>query len=52
MEKVQIHISDISHVTALSKNYDDGKRPLGRCRCKWTDNNQMDPTEIRWTGVT
>jgi hypothetical protein len=26
----------------------EGKRPLGRTRCKWEDNNKMDLTETGW----
>jgi hypothetical protein len=26
----------------------EGKRPLGRPRCKWVDNIKMDLREIRW----
>lgn len=26
----------------------EGKRPLGRRRHRWLDNNKMDPAEIGW----
>jgi hypothetical protein len=29
----------------------EGKRPLGRPRCKWVDNIKMDFAEIVWGGV-
>jgi hypothetical protein len=29
----------------------EGKRPLGRPRCRWVDNIKMDLSEIRWGGV-
>jgi hypothetical protein len=29
----------------------EGKRPLGRPRCKWEDNIRMDLREIRWSGM-
>jgi hypothetical protein len=29
----------------------EGKRPLGRPRCRLVDNNKMDLTEIGWDGV-
>jgi hypothetical protein len=29
----------------------DGKRPLGRPRRRWEDNNKMDLREIRWGGM-
>jgi hypothetical protein len=29
----------------------EGKRPLGRPRCKWVDNIKIDLTEIRWGGM-
>jgi hypothetical protein len=28
----------------------EGKRPLGRPRCRWVDNNKMDLGEIGWDG--
>jgi hypothetical protein len=28
----------------------EGKRPLGRPRCRWVDNIQMDLREIGWDG--
>jgi hypothetical protein len=29
----------------------EGKRPLGRPRRKWEDNNKMDLREIGWVGM-
>jgi hypothetical protein len=29
----------------------EGKRPLGRPRCRWDDNMKMDLTEIGWGGM-
>jgi transcription termination factor 2 len=29
----------------------EGKRPLGRPRCRWVDNIKMDLREIGWDGV-
>jgi hypothetical protein len=29
----------------------EGKRPLGRSRCRWVDNIKMDLREIRWDGM-
>jgi hypothetical protein len=29
----------------------EGKRPLGRPRRRWVDNNKMDLLEIGWGGV-
>jgi hypothetical protein len=28
----------------------EGKRPLGKPRCKWMDNIKMDLGEIGWAG--
>jgi hypothetical protein len=28
-----------------------GKRPLGRTRCRWEDNIKMDLREIGWSGM-
>jgi hypothetical protein len=29
----------------------EGKRPLGRPRCRWVDNIRMDLREVGWSGV-
>jgi hypothetical protein len=29
----------------------EGKRPLGRPRRRWQDNNKMDLREIEWSGM-
>jgi hypothetical protein len=29
----------------------EGKRPLGRVRCRWMDNIKMDLGEIGWDGM-
>jgi hypothetical protein len=29
----------------------EGRRPLGRPRCRWVDNNEMNLREIGWDGV-
>jgi hypothetical protein len=29
----------------------EGKRPPGRARCMWVDNNKMDLREIGWCGM-
>jgi hypothetical protein len=29
----------------------EGKRPLGRPRCRWVDNIKMDLREIEWGGM-
>jgi hypothetical protein len=29
----------------------EGKKPLGRPRCRWVDNIKMDLREIKWDGV-
>jgi hypothetical protein len=29
----------------------EGKRPLGRHRCRWEDNMRMDLREIGWDGM-
>jgi hypothetical protein len=29
----------------------EGKRPLGRPRCRWVDNIKMDLREIGWAGM-
>jgi hypothetical protein len=29
----------------------EGKRPLGRPRCRWVNNIKMDLREIQWDGL-
>jgi hypothetical protein len=29
----------------------EGKRPLGRPRCRWVSNIKIDLIEIRWNGM-
>jgi hypothetical protein len=29
----------------------EGRRPLGRPRCRWEDNNKMDLREVGWEGI-
>jgi hypothetical protein len=29
----------------------EGKKPLGRLRCRWMDNIRMDLSEIGWDGM-
>jgi hypothetical protein len=29
----------------------EGKRPLGRPRCRWVDNIKMDLRKIEWGGM-
>jgi hypothetical protein len=29
----------------------EGKRPLGRLRCRWEDNIRLDLREVGWEGV-
>jgi hypothetical protein len=29
----------------------EGKRPLGRPRCRWVDNIKMDLGEVGWDGI-
>jgi hypothetical protein len=29
----------------------EGKRPLGRPRCRWVDNIKMDIREMGWGGI-
>jgi hypothetical protein len=29
----------------------EGKRPLGRPRCRWVDNIKMDLREMEWIGL-
>jgi hypothetical protein len=37
------------HIAFLAKR--EGKRPLGRPRCRWEDNIKMDVREVRWGGM-
>ena len=29
----------------------EGKKPLGRPKCRWEDNNKVDPQEVEWRAV-
>jgi len=29
----------------------EGKRPLGKSRCRWEDNTETDLQEVRWGGM-
>jgi hypothetical protein len=29
----------------------EGKRPLGRLRCRWEDNLKIDYQDVRWWGM-
>jgi hypothetical protein len=29
----------------------EGRKPLGRPRCRWVDNNEMDLREREWDGM-
>jgi hypothetical protein len=35
----------------ISVGKPEGKKPLGRPRCRWVDNIKMDLREIGWDGV-
>jgi hypothetical protein len=35
----------------ISVGNPQGKRPLGRSRCRWVDNIKMDLREIEWGGM-
>jgi hypothetical protein len=35
----------------LSAGKSEGKKPLGRSRCRWVDNIRMDLGEVGWSDV-
>jgi hypothetical protein len=35
---------------SISVGKPEGKRPVGRPRCRWVDNFKMDLREIGWSG--
>jgi hypothetical protein len=39
------------HAYRILVGMPEGKRPLGRPRRRWVDNNKMDRREIGWNGV-
>jgi hypothetical protein len=41
----------INQYTVYQKRMPEGKRPLGRPRRRWVDNNKMDLRERRWDGI-
>jgi hypothetical protein len=44
-------IGEIRNAYKIVVEKSEGKRPLGRPRCRWEDNIKMDLVEIRWEGV-
>jgi hypothetical protein len=39
------------NVYSLLVGKSEGKRPLGRSKCRWADNTKMDFREIGWGGM-
>jgi hypothetical protein len=39
------------HVYRILVGKPEGKRPLGRSRCRWVDNIKMDLRAVGWHGV-
>jgi hypothetical protein len=44
-------MGDKRNVYRLLVRKPEGKRPLGRPKCRWIDNIKMDLVEIGWGGV-
>jgi hypothetical protein len=40
-----------THTNKILVGKSEGKRPLGRPRRRWKDNNRMDLREIMWEGL-
>jgi hypothetical protein len=52
--RLAVHVARIGekrNAYALLVGKPEGKRPLGRPRCRWVDNIGMDLLEIGWGGV-
>jgi hypothetical protein len=45
-------IGEKTNVYKLLVGKPEGKRPLGRPRCRWVDNIRMDLVEVGWGDVT
>jgi hypothetical protein len=39
------------HIGRILVGKPEGKRPLGRSRCRWVDNSKMDLRERGWDGM-
>jgi hypothetical protein len=44
-------MGEIGYMYSILVGRPEGKRPLGRTRLRWEDNNRIDLREIRWEGV-
>jgi hypothetical protein len=44
-------MGEIRNVYTILVGKSEGKRPLGRPRCRWEDNIRMDVMKIGWEGV-
>jgi hypothetical protein len=45
------HMGERRDVYRVSVEKPEGKRPLGRPRCRWEDNIKMGPQEVEWGGM-
>jgi hypothetical protein len=44
-------MGEVRHVYKILIGKPEGKRPLGRPRRRWEDDNRIDPKKIGWEGV-
>jgi hypothetical protein len=44
-------MGEMRNVYGILVEKPDGRRPLGRPRCRWVDNIKMDLREIGWDGI-
>jgi hypothetical protein len=44
-------MGEIRNIYKIMAGKSEGKRPLGRPRCRWNDNIKLDLREIRWEVV-
>jgi hypothetical protein len=42
---------DYNNALVVKTGKPEGKRPLGRHRCRWKDNIKMDLQEVGWRGM-
>jgi hypothetical protein len=46
------NMGDMRNAYKILVGKPEGKRPLGRSRCRWEDSIRMDLVERGWEGVT
>jgi hypothetical protein len=45
------YVAQVGEAACIQDIGGKGNRPLGRPRCRWVDNTEMDLREIGWVGM-